>query len=314
MNKEQLQMKAPVFNIQGFSIHDGPGIRTTVFLKGCPLRCLWCQNPESNLPCPQLMSYKTKCTGCGRCVELCPEKAIKMELDGDKMIAKTNHELCVNCGACVDVCPSDAREIAGKEMTVEEVLHQVEADKLFYDSSGGGITISGGDSIMYPEFASALLEACQEAGLHTAVESCSFATEQVIDRIYAHVDLALLDIKHMDSEVHKRLTGVPNEEILKRIEHIHNDLKVPVVIRVPVVPACNDSVENIMMTARFVVEKLGKDVPIQLLPYHSLGESKNESLGNEGTFRTEAPTNERMEHLKKVAETFGSKVQIGGSM
>lgn len=314
MNEERLQIKAPVFNIQGFSIHDGPGIRTTVFLKGCPLRCLWCQNPESNLPCPQLMSYKSKCTGCGRCAAACPQNAIQMELDGEKMIARTSHERCVDCGACVALCHSKAREIAGKEMTVEEVLRQVEADKLFYDTSGGGVTISGGDAIMYPEFASALLEACQEAGIHTAVESCSFATEKVIDQIYAHVDLALLDIKHMDSDVHQRLTGVPNEEILKRIQHIYRDLHVPIVIRIPVVPTCNDSVDNIEMTARFVAEKLDREVPLQLLPYHSLGESKNESLGREGTFRTEAPDQEHMEHLKQAAEAFVSRVTIGGSM
>ena len=314
MDKEKLQIKAPVFNVQGFSIHDGPGIRTTVFVKGCPLRCLWCQNPESNSPCPELMSYKKKCTGCGRCIEACPQQAIRLEAVDGKVIARTSREACVHCGACVDVCPNKAREIAGKEMTVEQVLEKVVADKLFYDTSGGGMTVSGGEAVMYPQFVSALLESCQEAGIHTVVESCSFATEAVIDQIYAHADLALLDIKHMDSAKHKRLTGVPNEQILERIRHIYNDLHVPTVIRVPVVPTCNDSEENIRRTARFVAEALGDDVPVHLLPYHSLGESKNESLGNEGTFRTEAPSKEKMERLKAIAGEYVSDVQIGGSM
>ncbi|MCI6888040.1 MAG: glycyl-radical enzyme activating protein [Lachnospiraceae bacterium] len=314
MDKEKLQLKAPVFNVQGFSIHDGPGIRTTVFVKGCPLRCLWCQNPESNSPCPELMSYKSKCTGCGRCLAVCPQQAICMELVDGKMVARTNRDACVHCGVCVSVCPGKAREIAGEEMTVEQVLERVAADKLFYDTSGGGVTVSGGEAVMYPQFVSAFLEACQEAGIHTAVESCSFASEAVIDKIYAHVDLALLDIKHMDSAEHKRLTGVPNEQILDRIRHIHNDLHVPTVIRIPVVPGCNDSEENIRRTARFAAEVLGKDVSMHLLPYHSLGESKNESLGNVGTFHTEAPSKEKMEQLKAIAGEYVSDVLIGGSM
>ena len=314
MKEEQLRIAAPVFNIQGYSIHDGPGIRTTVFVKGCPLRCLWCQNPESNASRPELMSYGNKCTGCGRCVEVCPQHAVQIVVSDGKAAAKTSRGRCTACGQCVKACPSGAREIAGREMTAEEVFKRVAEDKIFYYSSGGGMTISGGEPLMYPEFTAALLGACREAGIHTAIESSCFASEAAADLVFAHVDLALLDIKHMDPAIHKRLTGVSNEEILARIRHIRRDLKVPMIIRVPVIPTCNDSRENIEATARFVAKELGRDVPIHLLPYHSLGEAKNESLGKASVLKIKPPTADAMEGLKELAEGYGLSVQIGGSV
>ena len=174
MREDYMELTAPVFNVQTYSIHDGPGIRVTVFLKGCPLRCLWCANPESNLATPQLMTYGTKCTGCGRCLSACPKNAISIGPDKNgKMIAITDRARCVNCGKCVDICPAEAREIAGNPMTVREVLDKVLRDKLFIDASGGGMTVSGGECLMHPDFTEALLYAAKEAGLHTAIESCS---------------------------------------------------------------------------------------------------------------------------------------------
>ena len=313
MREDYMQLTAPVFNVQTYSIHDGPGIRVTVFLKGCPLRCLWCANPESNLATPQLMTYGTKCTGCGRCLSVCPKNAISIGPDKNgKMIAITDRARCVDCGKCVDICPNEAREIAGKPMTVKEVLDKVLRDKLFIDASGGGMTVSGGECLMHPDFTEALLYAAKQAGLHTAIESCSFASREVIDQVFQYVDLGLLDVKHMDSDKHKEYTGVPNWVILDNIKHVYHDLKVPVIVRVPTIPGYNDSDENIAATAQFTRDELGPDVPVNLLPYHHLGESKNESLGKEINWSIEIPTDEHMEHLKAIVESYGLKAQIGG--
>ncbi|MBR3396953.1 MAG: glycyl-radical enzyme activating protein [Lachnospiraceae bacterium] len=312
MTSDYLSLKAPVFNVQTYSIHDGPGIRVTVFLKGCPLRCLWCANPESNLATPQLMTYISKCTGCGACAAVCPNHAVTVKERGGKMAEFTDRSICTECGLCVEACPSEAREIAGKEQTVSEVLEKVLRDKLFIDASGGGMTVSGGECLMHPDFTEALLFAAKEKGLHTAVESCSFASRAVVDQVFKYVDLDLLDIKHMDSAVHKKLTGVPNEVILDNIRHVYHDLHVPVIIRVPVIPGYNDSDENIAATARFAAEKLGPDVAVHLLPYHRLGDSKKESLGEEVTLHIEVPSDEHMQHLKSIVESFGLASQIGG--
>lgn len=301
-----------VFNIQTYCIHDGPGIRVTVFVKGCPLRCTWCANPESNLNKPQMMFYKDKCTGCGRCVETCPKHAIEIRETENGYRAYTDRSVCADCGACVKNCPAEAREIAGEIMDVQTALDRVLADKLFLDTSGGGMTISGGECLACPDFAENLLMAAHEEGLSTAVESSVFAVPEIIDRVYDHVDLALCDIKHMDPEKHKEYTGVGNEQILKNIIHINQDLYVPVWVRVPIIPGHNDSDENIDAVARFVSENLTKDTRVCLLPYHRLGESKNESLGHEMDWSIEIPSDEHMKHLKEIVESYGITTQIGG--
>lgn len=306
-------IKAPVFNIQTYCIHDGPGIRTTVFLKGCPLRCLWCANPESNEFYPQLMTYSSKCTACGRCIPICPHGAISILENGTPgPYAVTDREKCINCGKCIDICPAEAREIAGEEKTVEEVITEVLKDKLFLTSSGGGITISGGEALAHADFSAALFEAAHENGLHTAIETCSFASRQTVDKVFAHVDLGLLDIKHMNSTTHKKLTGVPNELILENIRHVYHDLHVPIIIRVPTIPGYNADPANIAATAKFVRDELGTDVPIHLLPYHQLGESKTESLGHLIHETIQVPDNAFMESLKDIVESYGIHAQIGG--
>lgn len=301
-----------VFNIQTYCIHDGPGIRVTVFVKGCPLRCTWCANPESNLKKPQLMFYKDKCTGCGRCAAACPKHAVEIRETENGFRAYTDRSLCVDCGACVKDCPAEAREIAGEIMDVQTALDRVLADKLFLDTSGGGMTISGGECLACPDFTENLLMAAHEEGISTAVESSVFAVPEIIDRVYSHVDLALCDIKHMDTEKHKEYTGVGNEQILKNIIHINQDLHVPVWVRVPTIPGHNDSDENIDAVARFVSENLTKDTRVCLLPYHRLGESKNESLGHEMDWSIEIPSDEHMNHLKEIVESYGITTQIGG--
>lgn len=305
-------LAAPVFNIQTYCIHDGPGIRSTVFVKGCPLKCLWCANPESQAARPELMTYSSKCTGCGRCVFVCPAKAItvKQQEDG-KYVAVTDRSLCTDCGGCVGACPADARELAGKMTTVREAVDKVKQDKLFYDGSGGGITISGGEALAHHDFSTHLFAASHAEGIHTAIETSCFARREVIDQVFAHVDLGLLDVKHMDNNIHRELTGVPNELILDNIRHIHCDLHVPVILRVPTIPGYNDSKVNIAAVGKFAAS-LGSDVEVNLLPYHRLGESKSESLGRPNELGIEPPSNEYMEELKALVESHGVKTKIGG--
>lgn len=308
----QKKTTATVFNIQTYCIHDGPGIRTTVFLKGCPLRCVWCANPESQHTFPQLMTYRSKCTGCGSCIPICNRQAISLRIEGGSAYAVTAHGRCANCGACIASCPANARELAGHESTVDEVLETVLKDKLFMDGSGGGMTISGGEALAHPGFTAELLRKAQEAGLHTAVETCGYASKEVIDLVFPHVNLALYDFKHMDSEKHEEYTGVSNKLILDNARYIYHDLHIPMVARVPVIPGYNGSLDNIEAVAKFVADELGTDVPVHLLPYHQLGESKNESLGKELNFSITIPTDEYMQERKELVESYGFVVQIGG--
>jgi len=303
-------IRAPIFNIQPFSLHDGPGIRVTVFLKGCPLRCLWCANPESHRSAPELMEYPSRCTGCGSCIRVCPREAISLS-EGR---ARTDRDLCQSCGACTRHCPREAREIAGQWMTAREVLDRVLEDRLFLEESGGGITLSGGECLLHPEFSETLLRLAKEAGLSTAVESSCYAPQEVIDRIFPLVDHALLDIKHMDPELHRKYTGVDNALILANIRHIHRMTGSRVTIRVPVIPGCNDSPENMEALGRFVTEALSTDTPVHLLPYHRLGESKNEGLGKEIPFTAQPPTDSTMQTLRRILEQQGLSAQIGGGM
>ena len=303
---------ALVFNIQTYCIHDGPGIRTTVFVKGCPLKCIWCANPESNLTEPQLMTYSSKCTGCGRCLSVCPQQAICLYMDKEqeKVYSVTDRTKCVNCGACVSACYQEAREIAGTRRTVRDVIDQVKRDKLFFDGSGGGVTISGGEALMFPDFSANLFAAAHAEGIHTAIETSSFATPYVVDRVFQHVDLGLLDVKHMDSALHKKYTGVGNEQILANIRHVACDLHVPVIIRVPTIPGCNDDEKNIAETAKFALD-IGAQKE-HLLPYHRLGERKRDSLGQVDYFSVDPPSDEHMENLRMVVERVGMPCQIGG--
>ncbi len=299
-----MQLTAPVFNIQSYSIHDGPGIRTTVFLKGCPLRCKWCANPESHSVKSELMTYLNKCTLCRRCIMACPVGAINAKTETDRA-------LCTACGKCADECPRSAREIAGKTVSVGEVLQRVLEDRLFIEN-GGGITLSGGEPLLHPEFSEGLLRCAKEAGMHTAIESCCYAKREDTERVFRYVDFAMVDIKHMDPSEHMRLTGVSNEQILENIKYICRELKVPAMVSVPVVPGHNDSDENMKATAGFIARELGGDVPVRLLPYHRMGEGKNESLGKAMDMSIPVPSDEHMENIKSIFDRAGLKAQIGG--
>lgn len=285
-----MNTKAIVFDIQKFSIHDGPGIRTTVFLKGCPLRCVWCHNPESWRPEPELLFTAARCTGCRRCAEVCPA-------GGHAFTAEGRHELdraaCVRCGKCVEQCPAEALELCGRSLTVEEVMTEVRKDRVFYENSGGGMTLSGGEPMMRPEFTFALLDAAKKEGIHTALESCGFAPREEFERILPVTDLFLFDIKTMDEAKHLRLTGRDNRLILSNLEFL-SGAGAEIVLRCPLVPGLNDTPGELARIGE-LAERLSGVTGIDVEPYHPLGVSKAERLGQSPAYSAEFASAEFVE-------------------
>ena len=267
-----------IFNIQKYSVHDGPGIRTTVFLKGCPLRCRWCSNPESQLLRPELAFSPHKCLGtdkCQWCIKACPNDAIRpsangyIEFDADK---------CVQCHSCAKACPAGALVVHGEEMTVAQVIAKVEEDSMFYARSGGGMTLSGGEPFMQSEFALALFKTAKKHRINTCVETCGMCDTEVLVEAAGYLDTLIYDVKCMDPELHKANTGVSNEKILanlKTVREAHPDLSI--LVRTPVIPGFNDTEEEIAAICDFLVTLPG--VKYELLPYHKMGKPKYESLG-----------------------------------
>ena len=297
--------KACIFNIQSYSIHDGPGIRSTIFFKGCPLRCVWCQNPESQRFEAELLYNAERCTGCGACMPACPADAISMS--AGKTV--TNRGKCLNCGACAAACRHGARTVSGKEYTVEQAFAEIARDKLFYTASGGGVTASGGEALCFADFVCALFSKCREAGIHTALDTTGFAPWETLERVGAYTDLFLYDLKHMDDSMHRRLTGVSNKLILENAEKLIQAGK-EVFLRVPVIPGLNDQRQNLEMMAEFICRQLGGKPRIALLPYHKLGESKL-GRGRE-TLTVLPPDPAHMEELRSIFTSRGLSAQIGG--
>jgi len=301
--------KGIVFNIQHYAIHDGPGIRTTVFVNGCPLRCIWCQNPESQSLKPQIFFHREKCTGCGKCIEVCPKKANEI-VDSRSVI---HRDLCIGCGSCSEICPNEARHLMGKEMTAAEVFREVEKDAIFYQGSGGGVTVSGGDPIAQPEFVTNLLRLCKEASLHTALDTCGCTTWETLKEILDYVDLVLFDFKHLSTDKHKDLTGVSNELILENAKKIYHELSIPMLARIPIIPGYNDTIENIEATGHFIAHELGNSIKVHILPYHRLGETKYERLDkSDSIILIEPPGEEHILALKRIIEFHGLEVHVGG--
>ena len=293
-----------IFDIQRYSINDGPGIRTTVFLKGCPLGCLWCDNPESQIKMPELLYLPSLCINCQRCVAACPNGATTVGTNG---LIQIDRNLCQVCGKCVEVCLTGARVIVGELMTVEEVVQVVSKDTLFYRNSGGGVTASGGEPTHQPVFLKALLARCQEAGLHTALDTCGLVEWQTLEEILEHVDLVLFDLKHMDTEVHRNLTGVGNEIILENLERTTKHKLV--VVRVPLIPGYTDSKTNIEASGQFL-SRIGAP-RVDVVPYHQLGVGKYERLGKKYTLRdVETISDERTEECIQILERYGLQVDI----
>ncbi len=295
-----------VSDIQRFSVHDGPGIRTTVFLKGCNLRCFWCHNPETLRRNPELQLFLDRCIGCGKCFGVCTRHAHAL-VNGQRIF---HRQLCVACGRCAETCYAQALVVVGKEMTAEEVVEVVLRDRVFYQESSGGVTISGGEPLLQHDFTYSILELCKVEGLHTAIESAAQWPWQDIAQLLPVTDLVMMDIKVMDSDLHRACAGVPNERILANALSLSKQARA-LIIRTPVVPGVNDSEEEIGRIADFIAD-FPNLMYYELLPFHRLATAKYRALGLEyraaGLKRTEP---EFMAQLAEAARQRGITVKGG---
>jgi pyruvate formate lyase activating enzyme len=296
-----------IFDIKKFSIHDGTGIRTTVFMKGCPLSCWWCHNPESQLVSMEKLYAASRCIGCMECIAVCPENAIRNREPG----LFTDPDRCTACGSCADACLAEACEMAGRELTVNQVLDEIEKDTAFHDESFGGVTFSGGEPLAQPDFLFALLKACKDLQIHTALDTSGFSAWKVLDRIRHYVDVFLFDLKLMDDGRHRMATGVSNLPILENLLALSADNRL-IRIRFPVIPGITDDKDNVSAIGAFVAG-LPFIPPIDLLPYHNLAAAKYERLGKSYRLHdVRPPTDDSIARLANLLREFGLTVNEGG--
>jgi pyruvate formate lyase activating enzyme len=299
-----------VSDFQRFSIHDGPGIRTIVFLKGCPLRCAWCQNPETLSHLPEIMLVSNNCIGCGKCLGVCPNDSIS-HTGGH--VSAIDRECCAlpECGKCQNACYANAINICGRYLTVADVIYEMERDMEFYFRTGGGITFSGGEPFAQPRFLEKLVKEVKEMKLHTAIETCGYCKWETMQPILGLMDLVLYDVKHMDPDRHRQGTGASNELILENLKRV-DSLGIPVRARLPLVPGFNDSAENICATASFV-SRLANLEALDILPYHRMGEPKWGQLGKPYGMHGIAPhTRGQVYGCAEIARKFDIVVTVGG--
>lgn len=297
-----------IFNIQRYSLHDGPGIRTVVFLKGCPLRCVWCHNPEGIDPEAEILRHAARCIACGRCREVCPAQGagpVKIEGEGRGQPA------CVRCGACAEACPAEARRLAGRRMTVDEVLAEILRDRPFYEDSGGGATFSGGEPLRQPEFLLALLDACRRREIRTALDTSGCARPDDLFAAARLADVILYDVKTLDDDRHRRYTGVSNRPILENL-HALGRRHENIWVRMPLVPGVNDAPEDVEAVVRLAASISGVR-QVNLLPYHATGAAKFARLGKAfpGS-RLAPPATEAVEQIAAGVQGLGVPVLLGG--
>jgi pyruvate formate lyase activating enzyme len=291
-------MSALVTNIQGYSIHDGPGIRTVVFLKGCGLECRWCSNPECISPRPEISFFKSLCTRCGKCAGACPENALDLEPDKPPRI---DRKRCTGCGLCSSVCYYQALVLNGKPISVESVFDAVKRDAMFYQPSGGGVTVSGGEVLLQPQFVSSLLEVCRRKGIHTCIETSGYGSESALQQILPFLDYVLFDLKLMNSNRHLIYTGKTNELILANAGIVAQN-QAEFLFRMPLIPGVNDDPENIRQTAKFLQALGPRALRIELMPYHRLGTGKYESLDR--IYPMAELTSPELEQVERVKNAF----------
>lgn len=285
-----------IFDIQKCSIHDGSGIRTLVFFKGCPLHCLWCANPESQAYEAEVMEAPLKCIGCEKCINICPEHAVSLTEDGYRI----DRNQCCRCYACTEKCFAEARYVTGREYEIDELFKEINKDRMFYSRYGGGVTFSGGEPLSQPEYLTKIAKKCKENHINTAIESCGVGNYEQFKEALPYIDYAFLDIKHIDTKRHKELTGLGNEGILANIELIA-EAGIPITVRTPVIPGYTDSDENIIGIAEFIYD-LPTVEAFELLKYHQLGVPKYIALGREYPLSDVVPPEDsRMKELVRLA-------------
>lgn len=295
-----------LFNIQKYSVHDGPGIRTTVFLKGCPLQCQWCHNPEGIDPKPVLLFNGKKCIQCGACVSQCPEGALDRTA-GEVTVAQ---DKCTRCGLCHEACPTEALQLSGGYTSTEAVMEEVLKDRVFYEESGGGVTFSGGEPMLQAEALKELLIQAKKNGIHTAVDTSGFAPWEAFEAVRSHVDIFLYDVKHMCNDAHEKYTGVANSGILSNLERLSR-AGARIWVRIPVIPDVNDDESHAHQLGRMLSSLNIQQV--HLLPYHNYAGSKYHQLGMRNAYESQRPlSKDSLEGMKAIIENYGCAVKIGG--
>ncbi|MCX6225197.1 MAG: glycyl-radical enzyme activating protein [Bacteroidia bacterium] len=299
---------ALIFDIKPYSINDGPGIRITIFLKGCPLSCAWCHNPEGISPYVQKLYSKTRCIACGTCVENCPKNALVITAEG----VITDTDLCDLCGLCAGVCPTKAMEMSGSEMSVEEIMGRIRRETVMMDQSAGGVTISGGEPMMQSDFLIELLDALGREGIHRAVDTTGFSNTRILLEVAKRTDLFLFDLKMMDTERHKKFTGVSNEKILENLRIIA-DAGAKINIRIPLIKGVNADENSLRQSARFVASLPGEKRLVSLLPYHNIAIHKYSKLGQEYEGgEIEEPSARDIEEAIRIFGEYGLEAGVGG--
>ena len=297
-----------IFDIKRYAINDGPGIRITIFLKGCPLSCKWCHNPESQSAIAQKLYTEKNCIGAQECIAVCPEDALTLTPKG----IVTDYNACTLCGKCAEVCPTKAMEMSGKMYDVDELINIIEKERIHIDHSGGGVTFSGGEPLMHSEFLLEMLIACGKKNLHRTVDTCGFTDTKVLLEVAKHTELFLYDIKHMDSMVHKKWTGVNNQLILENLKLLAKT-GVEINIRVPLIKNVNSDKKSVSDIAEFVSKLPGKKPYVNILPYHNIAANKYNKLGLEYRESDMAePSEEDQDRAISIFEKFGFRAEIGG--